>query len=85
MLHSKHVINVILDQVKYRAEEALKELNDTSKDIAKDRSLTSVRVGEFIGGLVETLMSFYSRDERNKVFNSLAKDLSIKVNEDNTQ
>ena len=85
MLHSKHVINVILDQVKYRAEEALKELNDASNDIAKDRSLTSVRVGEFIGGLVETLMSFYSRDERNKVFNSLAKDLSIKVNEDNTQ
>ena len=83
MLLSKHVVNVVLDQVKYKAEQVLELLNDQTNNIARDKELTSKHVHDFIAELIESLLSFYSREDREAVFNELAKHYSIKIGEEN--
>ena len=83
MLLSKHVVNVVLDQVKYKAEQVLELLNDQSGNIARDKELTSKHVRDFIAEVMESLLSFYSREDREGVFNELAKHYSIKIGDEN--
>ena len=64
MLLSKHVVSVVLDQVKYKAEQVLELLNDQTSNFARDKELTSKQVRDFIAELMESLLSFYSREDR---------------------
>jgi F0F1-type ATP synthase delta subunit len=82
-LLSKHVVDVLEDIVVNKASSLRSILEDKSNGIGKDKDLVSKYVKEFIYEIMEHMYSLLSKDDRQLLFNDIAKQFNVKVNDEN--
>jgi hypothetical protein len=72
-LLSRHVIDVLEDIVVNKANNLRVIFDDKSNGIAKDKDIVSKYVKEFIYEIMEHMYSLLSKDDRQLIFNDIAK------------
>lgn len=82
-LLSRHVIDVLEDIVVNKANNLRIIFDDKSNGLVKDKDIVSKYVKEFIYEIMEHMYSLLSKDDRQLIFNDIAKQFNVKVNDEN--
>jgi hypothetical protein len=71
MLLSQHIVNVIQDTVNSKSDQLLKIFETPA--IKRDKELVSNHVRTYMNEIMEHLLGYMMRDDRERFFNEMAK------------
>lgn len=83
MLLSQHIVQIVQDQVNYKANK-INEILKSSK-LVDDKPLVSKYVKEFISETMEHLLSLLNKEDRQEFFNDMGRQFNMKVEDEKKQ